>query len=128
MHSLTTHPAVRLGRFLKAVRSARGIVKRLFAGQIMLSPSAYTEVEAGVVRWLQEPQRKAILSVCDFTDAQIKTFLDLLDKARKAVALVFANLFTREDLEPIRFRFNDSIEQAREFEKTTILNAVFADI
>src|SRR5436190_985174 len=61
MQSISSHPAVRLGRFLRLARMTRGIVKRLFAGQIMLSPSAYTEVEAGVVRWVQEPQRKAIL-------------------------------------------------------------------
>src|SRR5437868_4639312 len=45
MENIKDHPAVALGGWLKAARQERGIVKRIFAGEIQLTPSQYSELE-----------------------------------------------------------------------------------
>src|SRR2546425_1183431 len=129
-HTLDNHPAVKLGRWLKAARQKRGIVKRSFAGQISLTPAQYSEVEAGasVTRWLQERQRRAIREVLDLTGADCRTFKQLMEDCRTSITLSFANVFSRDQLEPVRYRWNDVSKKPGEFEKESILNAVFADI
>ena len=127
MHTLTTHPAVLLGQWLRMARRERGIVKRRFAGQIGLTPAQYTELEAGVVRWLGIPQGKTIPGVLDITGDELAKFAQMTDAARKAVALTFSNVFSRDDLEPVRYRWNDEAKKPGEFERTMILNAVFSD-
>jgi transcriptional regulator with XRE-family HTH domain len=128
MDILKDHPAITLGRWLKTARQSKGFVKRVFALQIGLTPTKYTEVEAGVVRWIGDTQRAAIVTVLQLTEEAVRNFLDLLKAAEKTFALSFSNVFSREDLEPIRFRFKDRVHRAREFDKETILNAVFADV
>lgn len=59
-HTHTNHPAVKLGRWLKQRRQQAGLVARVFAGQIELSPAEYAEAEGGVVRWLGAEQAKLI--------------------------------------------------------------------
>jgi len=126
--SLHNHPAVKLGRWLKAARQKKGFVKRSFAGQISLTPAQYTEVEAGVARWLGERQRRAIRLVLDLDGKDRKTFKHLVEATRKSIILSFSNVFSREELEPIRYRWNDKSKKPGEFEKEAILNAVFAEI
>lgn len=127
MHKLFDHPAVVLGRWIKAARQKRGIVKRRFATQISLTPAQYTELEAGVIRWLGDAQRRAIPAVLDIVETELRKFVELVEKAKQAVALTFGNIFSREDLEPIRYRWNDESKKPGEFERTMILNAVFSD-
>lgn len=127
MRTLTDHPAVLLGLWLKTARQQHGIVKRRFAGQIGLTPAQYTELEAGVIRWLGDAQRKSIPAVLDIVGAELKKFTDMVETARKAIALTFGNIFSREDLEPVRYRWNDEAKKPGEFERTMILNAVFSD-
>src|SRR6266536_2145781 len=93
---LQNHPAVRLGRWLMAARQKRRIVKREFAAQIYLTPSQYSEAEAGVVRWIGNIQEEAVVTVLDFVDSEVSKFQQLLAKARQAIALTFSHLFTRE--------------------------------
>lgn len=126
--NLKSHPAVLLGRWLRTARQAKGIVKRLFAGQIMLSPSEYTELEAGVIHWLQLPQQKSIVVVLDLAVAEVKKFNEMVEAAKAAISLSFRNLFSRDDLEPIRYRYNNKLKKPGDFEKETILNAVFSEI
>ena len=110
-----------------AARQKRRIVKRLFAAQIYLTPSQYSEVEAGVVRWVGGVQENAIGTVLDFVEVEREKFQKLLTKARQAVALTFAHLFTREQLEPMRLRHHDH-RQPTESDKELILAAVFTPI
>ena len=124
---LQNHPAVRLGRWLMAARQKRRIVKRVFAAQIYLTPSKYSEAEAGVVRWIGSVQEDAIVTVLDFVGEEVTKFHQMLAKARKAVALTFAHLFTREQLEPMRLRHHDH-RQPTESDKDVILKAVFTPI
>ena len=125
---ISTHPAVLLGHWLRSARQSKNIVKRLFAGQILLNPSEYTEMEAGVIRWLKEPQRRAIIAALDLAGKELEKFNELLTNARKATQLSFSNLFSREELEPIRYRYNDNFVKPDEMTKEVILNAVFSDI
>jgi hypothetical protein len=127
MENLQNHPAVRLGKWLMVCRQKRRIVKRLFAAQIYLTPSKYSEVEAGVVRWIGDLQEGAIVSVLEFAQAEVEKFQKLLIRARKAVALTFAHLFTRDQLEPMRLRHHDH-RQPTESDKELILAAVFTPI
>jgi hypothetical protein len=127
MEKLNNHPAVRLGRWLTASRQKRRIVKRVFAAQIYLTPSKYSEVEAGVVRWIGDAQEHAIVTVLDLIEAEVDKFQKLLTKARQAVALTFSHLFTRDQLEPMRLRHHDH-RQPTESDKELILAAVFTPI
>jgi hypothetical protein len=53
-----THFAVKLGQWLCVSRRSKGFVKRVFANEIFLSPSQYSEVEAGVVSVGSRQSRK----------------------------------------------------------------------
>jgi len=129
MEHLSNHPAIRLGIWLKTARQAKGIVKRLFAGQIALTPAEYTEVEAGVIHWITPKQERAIASSLDLNPEQVGSFNGLLKQAQSktSLRLTFANVFTREELEPIRCRRVDESFNPNEFERETILSAVFQE-
>lgn len=125
--NIQNHPAIRLGRWLMAARQKRRIVKREFAAQICLTPSKYSEAEAGVVRWIGNVQEEAIVTVLDLVESEVSKFQQLLTKARQEVPLTFAHLFTREQLEPMRLRNHDH-KQPTESDKELILAAVFTPI
>jgi hypothetical protein len=127
MKTILDHPAVKLGLWLKELRQARGFVKRIFAEKIQLSPSKYTEVEAGVVRWIEDKQEEAIIATTEMSKMVTLEFRALLTEAREAVALAFSNLFTREQLTPLRSRLS-SDRAIGEMERTMILDAVFAPL
>src|SRR5690349_53582 len=107
MDILKNHPALDLANWLKTSRQHKGIVKRVFAVKIGLTPAQYTELEAGVARWIGDTQREAIAAVLELTGEQLQRFTKMVKLAQQAFALSFSNLFTRQDLEPMRFRFND---------------------
>jgi transcriptional regulator with XRE-family HTH domain len=121
------HPAVQLGAWLKARRQRAGIVLRVFAGQIGLSPAEYAEAEAGVVRWLGEEQAATIPQVLGLSASERKQFQALLADARSATPLEFDDLFTREQLEPVRLRHAEG-KRAAVRAKNEILDAVFAPL
>ena len=125
--ALTSHPAVRLGIWLRNSRQERGIVKRIFAGLIGLSASKYSEVEAGVVRWIKFKQERAIEAALDMEREQIREFRSMLHEARKAAELTFAMIFTRAQLEPVRLRSDDH-EQITAEQKELLLRAVFTPL
>ena len=127
MDILKDHPAIKLGEWLKASRQKKGFVKRVFAEQISLTPAQYTELEAGVMRWLGSTQRELIVTTLNLAHDELKRFEEMLKAAQAKFALSFASVFSREELEPVRFRFNDKNCRADAFDKETILNAVFAD-
>ena len=127
MENLKNHPAVKFGKWLKSARQSKGFVKRIFAAEVYLTPSKYSEVEAGVVRWVHDLQEHAIETTLELVESEVVMFKKLLQKAREAVALTFSHLFTREQLEPMRLR-SDHHQQPTESDKEIILAAVFTPI
>ena len=125
---LKSHAAVQFGSWLRTTRQTKGIVKRVFASQIFLTPSQYSEAEAGVVRWIRARQERAITVTLELVGQELKIFSGLLKKAREAVQLTFANIFTPEQLEPVRLRSDDHSYQPSEQDKEIILRAVFTPI
>jgi len=121
------HPAVELGSWIKARRQRLGLVLRVFAGQIELSPAEYAEVEAGVVRWIGKPQETLVPQVLGLAAEERKQFTALLAKAHAAEPLEFSDLFSREQLEPVRLR-DAKGKRATAGAKKEILDAVFAPL
>lgn len=121
------HPAKELGAWLKTRRQQQAMVLRVFAGQIELSPAEYAEAEAGVVRWLGEEQETLIPQILGLSAPERRQFLALLEKARSAEPLEFDDIFTREQLEPVRLRHAKD-KQAAAHAKKEILDAVFAPL
>lgn len=121
------HPAKELGSWIKSRRQQQGLVLRVCAGQIELSPAEYAELEAGIVRWLGEPQERLILPLLGLTASERKQFLALLAKARAAEPLEFGQVYSRRQLEPVRLRHTKG-KQAAARAKEEILDAVFAPL
>jgi transcriptional regulator with XRE-family HTH domain len=121
------HPAKELGAWLKARRQKQGLVMRLFAGQIELSPGEYAEVEFGVVRWLGRDQEHLICQVLELPPERKREFLKLLSAAREAEPLEFADIFNRDQLEPVRLR-SEGRKRLTQAGKTAILDAVFTPL
>ncbi len=121
------HPAKALGSWIKTRRQQQGLVLRIFAGQVELSPAEYAEAEAGVVRWFGKKQELLIPQVLGLPAPERRQFLALLAKARAAEPLAFEDIFTREQLEPVRLRHTTG-KQAADDAKKEILDAVFAPL
>ncbi len=118
------HPAQAFGLWLKAKRQAKGIIARIFAGQIWLSPSKYAEVESGVVKWVGSKQEAVIPILLDLAEAELKKFEKLLKAAKDAAALTFASIFNKTDLKPVRAAHS----QGKQFsldEENALLEIVF---
>ena len=121
------HPAKELGAWIKARRQQQGLVLRVFAGQIELSPAEYAEAEAGVVRWFAKRQELLIRQVLGLSGADLRQFSGMLAKARAAAPLEFNDVFTREQLEPVRLRHATGKQAALRAKKER-LDAVFAPL
>lgn len=126
-HKHSDHPAVKLGQWLKQHRQRAGLVSRVFAGQIELSTAEYAEAEAGVARWLGAEQERLIPSVLALSESERKTFERMLTAAREAKPLEFADLFTREQLEPVRLR-REGRKRLTAQDKRQIVEAVFTPL
>jgi len=92
------HPAKELGAWLKTRWQRQGMVLRVFAGQIGLSPAEYAEAEAGVVRWLGQEQEALVPQVLALSPPERKHFMTILVRARAVEPLEFDDIFTREQL------------------------------
>ena len=125
--TLTSHPAVRLGRWLKTKRQAKGIAKYRFAMLIELAASEYTEAEAGVVGWIGEAQAELIAYNLELSEKLVEKFQKMLLVAKDAPALIFAQLFSRQQLEPMRLRAGKRWTPDAAT-KEIILNAVFSPL
>ena len=122
-----THPATQFGAWLKAKRQDARIVMRVFAGHIGMAPSEYAEVEAGIVHWLRRDHLKLIVETLALDSADEATCHDLLHKAKAADPLAFEDVFSREQLEPIRTR-NNNRKQLTRATQDEILDAVFTPL
>jgi hypothetical protein len=118
------HPAKAFGSWLKARRQARGIIARIFAGQIWLSSSKYAEVEVGVVKWIGSNQQAIIPMLLELAENEIAKFDQLLQAARVAAALTFASIFKRDDLKPVRAAHSQGKQISLE-EENALLEIVF---
>jgi hypothetical protein len=124
---LVDHPAVQLGDWLKAKRREKGIIARVFAGRIRLSPSKYAEVESGIVKWIGEMQENLIAVLLDFSADQQQEFAHLLFLAREAGPLEFSDIFTKEQLSPTRCCTVDGKQLTPQLAEQ-ILDAVFTPL
>jgi len=114
------HPGVLFGAWLKAKRQARGIIARLFAGQIWLSPSKYAEVEVGVVRWIGQKQELIIPILLDFSVDERQKFTELLKAAKNTIALTFDKIFKKEELRPVRAAHSQGKQITQEDEEALL--------
>jgi hypothetical protein len=125
-NSLIEHPAVQFGAWLKSKRRASGVVARIFAGRIDLSPAEYAEVESGVniIRWIKSKQASLIsimLKLDSDGEAELNNKLSL---AREGASLGFSDVFSKDQLAPARCS-TDGNEQIDEEKRQAIIEAVF---
>jgi transcriptional regulator with XRE-family HTH domain len=103
-NNLSEHPAVLFGAWLKGKRRESGIVARVFAGRINLSPAEYAEVESGVGirRWIGEKQVNLIPLMLGFNEDEEAEFNSKLFLAKEEYELQFADVYSKEELAPAR--------------------------
>lgn len=126
-HKHSSHPAIKLGQWLKQHRQRAGLVARVFAGQIELSAAEYAEAETGVVKWIGAEQERLIPGALALNESERKTFERMLAHARESELLEFGDLFTREQLEPVRLR-REGRKRLTAQDKKEIVEAVFAPL
>ena len=124
---IDNHPAVRLGTWLKDQRKAMNCNARVFAGMILLSPAEYAEVEAGVVKWIGVRQQLLIATVLNLPENIKNQFDQLILDAQHAKSLKFSDIFTKEQLAPIRLCQPDGKQLTKE-DREAILRAVFTEL
>ena len=126
-NELEQHPAIQFGKWLKNKRRESGVVSRIFAVRIGLSPAEYCEVESGIVRWIQSKQEN-LISIMLKTDADGEAeFHHKLYLAKEANALEFADVYSREELAPARCCTVNS-KQIDAATREAILKAVFTPL
>ena len=120
------HPAVRFGEWLKAHRRKTGVVMRVFANQVSLSPAQYAEVELGITHWVGKEQEKLIAETLKLPTEDKKRLKEMLAKARSKEDLTLGDIYTREQLEPVRARSENGKPTSKSNE--AILDAVFTPL
>jgi hypothetical protein len=79
-------------------------------------------VEAGVVRWIGKEQENVIPEVLALGEREAKKFNNMLSSARDARPLELRDVYTREQLEPMRTRGD---AQLTDETRAELLDAVF---
>ena len=118
------HPAKQFGDWLREKRQSRSMVARVFAQRIWLSHAKYAEVELGVVKWISKEQESLIPMALAIVGDAKKQFNAMLREARAAEALQFSDIFSRDDLLPIRACHREG-KQITKDDEERILNTVF---
>jgi transcriptional regulator with XRE-family HTH domain len=121
------HPAVQFGAWLKAKRRESGVVARVFAGRIDLSPAEYAELESGIVDWLGEKQEATIPLLLNLNDDDQATFNHKLFLARERKGLAFADVYSEDELAPARCSTSGA-QQIDEATRQAIIRAVFTPL
>jgi hypothetical protein len=124
MNTNAQHPGKAFGAWLKAKRQAKGIIARIFAGQIWLSHSKYAEAELGVTKWIGQKQQAIIPILLELAEGEVKKFNQLLEAAKRATALTFDKIFKRDDLKPVRAAHSQGKQISLE-EENALLDIVF---
>src|SRR5216684_3601608 len=106
------HPAVQFGQWLKNKRRESGAVARVFAGRVDLSPAEYAEVEGGigVDRWIKDRQKNLISIMLNLDEAGEAEFNHKLSQAKGAKRLAFGDVFSRDQLSPVRCSTNRNVQ------------------
>jgi hypothetical protein len=125
--AMSDHPAVQFGVWMREKRRASGVVARVFAGRIGLSPAEYAELESGVISWLGEKQENLIPMMLRFREDEVAEFNRQLYLAREAGSLTFGEIFSREQLAPTRCCTVGGA-QIDATKREAILNAVFTPL
>jgi len=121
------HAARVLGEWLRAKRMLRHIVARVFSGHVWLTHAKYAEVELGVARWITGTQELLIPLALGLSDAEKAEFQAKLAAARASRGLCFSDIFSRDDLKPIRACHHEG-KQLTKDDEDRILNVVFAPL
>jgi transcriptional regulator with XRE-family HTH domain len=122
-----THPGKLFGEWLRARRQKKGLIARVFAGQIDLTPAKYAEVEFGIVKWLDHDKPAKAAEALDLSDHEREEMHAALTAAKGSPSLKFQELFTREELAPVRCSTRGN-KQLTADEKELLLDAVFAEL
>jgi hypothetical protein len=121
------HPAKAFGAWLREKRLRCNMAARVFAGKIWLSHAKYAEVELGIVKWIAHQQEVLIALALFQNDIERKEFTAKLKEAKAAKSLDFSDIFSRDDLRPVRACHHHG-KQITKDDEERILNAVFAPL
>lgn len=121
------HPAKAFGDWLREKRQARNLVARVFASAIWLSHAKYAEIELGVIKWVSQKQELLIPLFLGLNREEKAEFITRLKAARGVKNLCFSDIFSRDDLRPVRACHHNGKQITKEDEER-ILNAVFAPL
>ncbi|HEY5041424.1 MAG TPA: hypothetical protein VIK53_05420 [Verrucomicrobiae bacterium] len=127
MNTNTQHPAKAFGDWLREKRRARNLVARVFSGAVWLSHAKYAELELGVIKWVSQKQELLIPLFLGLNKAEKAEFVAKLKAARSVKNLCFSDIFTRDELRPVRACHHNGKQITKEDEER-ILNAVFAPL
>lgn len=109
------------------MRRESGVVARVFAGRVELSPAKYAEVESGIVEWIGGKQQENIPLMLNFDPNKEAVFNRMLSAAKEAEPLTFADVFSREEMCPARCSTANG-RQIDAITKEAILQAVFTPL
>src|SRR5258708_7621612 len=121
------HPAVQFGEWLKRKRRESGVVARVFAGRIDLSPAEYAEVESGIIHWIGGIQEMRIPLLLRLDEQGQADFNRMLSMAREQKDLEFADVYSEEELAPARCCTVGG-KQIDEETRKAIIKAVFTPL
>jgi transcriptional regulator with XRE-family HTH domain len=127
MKDLLEKPGIKFGCWLKEKRQSRRINARQFGGMIGLTPAEYAEVECGIVHWIKLRQELLIVTSLNSDYNEEAEFKHLLDNARAAKPLRFGDVFTRDQLRPMRLCHDQNVQLTMETSEK-ILDAVFTEL
>lgn len=117
-------PSVALGLWLKEKRLAAGMVARVFAQRVWLTPAKYAEVEAGVSHWIGEKQIQLISLALNLNEVEKQALQTRVENSSVGAAVTFRDLFTADELRPIRTYHRDNKQLSKDDEEV-ILAVVF---
>lgn len=120
------HPARKLGAWLQARRKAAGLVMSEMAGMLRIGLAKYSEIENGIGDWLTPDHEQKLGKLLSLDSDENRHFKTLVENSRKGSKLKFADVFTREQLAPVRLRHLDGKNITAQ-EREEILDSVFLE-
>lgn len=121
------HPAILLGQWIRTKRRENNLVASRVANEVGLTPSQFAEIEAGVGNWVTESVKKKLFFAIRLCPEDSSTLNELVAEAAASNPLEFNEVFTREQLMPMRLRTSDDSQVTLD-DKDRILDLVFAPL
>jgi hypothetical protein len=129
MKKINNNPGIKLGNWLRKKRQEALLIPSVVANELRLSHAAFAELELGVTRWLSNLQVTLVPRVLRLDSASTAEFQKLLKADRASTKKVsFEDLFTREELAPVRLRTVDNYTTPKDNEASELLDAVFQKV